>query len=291
MRLSSFSVENYRSITTAKQINTSNSTVLVGPNNEGKSNLVKGLTIAMQFISGGSFAPIASAVLLPSSVKLRTGYVWDRDFPMHLQEKHPGGTSTFVLDFELNAEEAAQFKEQIGNSISGHLTIKISLGQSNGRLEVLKQGRVWKTVAKKLSAIAKFIRDRATVEYIPAVRTAESAQRVVQSLLEGELSVLEKDPAYTAALKTISDLQKPILDQLSRSVKETMIKFLPVIKDVKFKIQETERFRALRRSTAVVVDDGTPTELNYKGDGVQSLAALALMRSCLGKFGCRKRSS
>jgi hypothetical protein len=57
-----------------------------------------------------------------------------------------------------------------------------------------------------------------------------------------------------------------------------MIQFLPAIKDVRFKIEEDRRFRALRRSATVIVDDGTPTELNYKGDGVQSLAALALMR-------------
>ena len=117
-----------------------------------------------------------------------------------------------------------------------------------------------------------------SVEYIPAIRTAESAESVVQSLLERELSVLEDDPAYSAALKTIAELQKPLLNHLSQSVKQTMVKFLPAIKDVRVEIEEAQRFRALRRSARVIVNDGTPTELKYKGDGVQSLAALALMR-------------
>lgn len=36
MKLSDFSVVNYRSITTARKIKTNNMTVLVGKNNEGK---------------------------------------------------------------------------------------------------------------------------------------------------------------------------------------------------------------------------------------------------------------
>lgn len=47
MKLSSFSVVNYRSITTARKIQTNNMTVLVGKNNEGKSNILRALTLAM----------------------------------------------------------------------------------------------------------------------------------------------------------------------------------------------------------------------------------------------------
>ncbi len=43
-------------------------------------------------------------------------------------------------------------------------------------------------------------------------------------------------------------------------------------------ISEEARYRALRRSCEITVDDGTPTLLARKGDGVQSLAALSLMR-------------
>jgi len=41
MRLIRFSVLNYRSITTAHKIEMSNLTVLVGKNNEGKSNILR----------------------------------------------------------------------------------------------------------------------------------------------------------------------------------------------------------------------------------------------------------
>lgn len=57
MRLSSFSVVNYRSITNARKIQTNNMTVLVGKNNEGKSNILRALTLAMDIMSGTGNLP------------------------------------------------------------------------------------------------------------------------------------------------------------------------------------------------------------------------------------------
>jgi len=50
------------------------------------------------------------------------------------------------------------------------------------------------------------------------------------------------------------------------------------VSDVEVQIRSDERSRALRRSIDIYVDDGTPTLLHLKGDGVQSLAAIGLMR-------------
>lgn len=47
MKLVEFSVTNYRSITKAHKIELQNLTVLVGKNNEGKSNLLTALNVAM----------------------------------------------------------------------------------------------------------------------------------------------------------------------------------------------------------------------------------------------------
>jgi hypothetical protein len=69
-----------------------------------------------------------------------------------------------------------------------------------------------------------------------------------------------------------------VLDKISSSIKDTLKEFLPNVKEVRVSIPEEERFRALRRACEIVVDDGTPTQLIRKGDGVQSLAALSLMR-------------
>jgi putative ATP-dependent endonuclease of the OLD family len=55
--------------------------------------------------------------------------------------------------------------------------------------------------------------------------------------------------------------------------------FLPSIKGVKIDIPETSRRIGVRREFSVVIDDGTPTNIEYKGDGVKSLAALGLLKN------------
>ena len=78
-------------------------------------------------------------------------------------------------------------------------------------------------------------------------------------------------------MSKVKALQKPILDALSKSVGDSLKQFLPNVKNVDIGLSEARRYEAMRRAE-ILVDDGTPTELRYKGDGVQSLAAIALLR-------------
>jgi putative ATP-dependent endonuclease of the OLD family len=76
----------------------------------------------------------------------------------------------------------------------------------------------------------------------------------------------------------IAALQEPILESLSRNITQTMKEFLPNIAEARIGIHEHDRSLALRGISEIVLDDGAKTPLEYKGDGVQSLAAIALMR-------------
>ena len=64
MQIVSFSVTNYRSITACSRIALHDLTVLVGKNNEGKSNFLRALNVAMSAIiyHGKSPAKYASFV-------------------------------------------------------------------------------------------------------------------------------------------------------------------------------------------------------------------------------------
>lgn len=282
MKLVSFSVQKYRSITTAHKIKVGPSTVILGPNNEGKSNVIRGLITAMRLIRAGTRSSIqpASNRALPFFVRSSTHsiYEWENDFPVSLQVTHPDGESVFILEFELSNSEIEEFHEAVGSRVNEKLPIRLAVGRQNVKLTVNKRGRWATALSKKAGPISQFIVGRIQFEYIEAVRTAKSAERVVDSLVENQLETLESSPEYRDALAVIDRVQKPVLDLLGRSIKETLIKFLPAIVDVKFEITEERRFSALRRSATMIIDDGTPTTLEYKGDGVQSLAALALMR-------------
>lgn len=101
MKLIDFSVTNFRSITKAHKISLQNLTVLVGRNNEGKSNLLNGLNVAMQTM-------MLHAKQVRSHSQL---YNWERDFPVQFQERKSGLESIFRLNFRLNHEENIEFTQ------------------------------------------------------------------------------------------------------------------------------------------------------------------------------------
>jgi len=74
MKLVDLSVTNYRSITNAHKITLQNLTVLVGKNNEGKSNLLTALNVAMTTLL---FHCRSRDTSLPYN-RIRQLYNWER---------------------------------------------------------------------------------------------------------------------------------------------------------------------------------------------------------------------
>jgi hypothetical protein len=208
----------------------------------------------------------------------RSRYSWADDFPISLQDKYPQGESIFDLEFRLNSPEIAEFSAEVRSNLNGTLPIQLSLGTSEPGFKVVKKGPGGTALSSKVGAIAKFISKRINVNYIPAIRTSEAAEDIVSRMVDRALSEVEADPAYVEALAAVSRLQQPVLDKISEGIKITLGEFLPKVRDVRVSIPSEARYRALRRECEIIVDDGTPTPLVRKGDGVQSLAALSLMR-------------
>jgi putative ATP-dependent endonuclease of the OLD family len=282
MQLVAFSVTNYRSITAAYKLPIRQSTVLIGPNNEGKSNILRALVTALEILQGLSGRRISAGRLRSFRVDGRDTYYWPHDFPISLQDKKPGGESVFDLEFRLSAQEVEEFLAEVGSNLNGTLPIRLTLGQKDPGFRVAKKGPGGAALSKKAEKIASFVAKRININYIPAVRTAEAAEEIVSRMVERQLSAVEKEPAFQAALAQVAKLQQPLLDQLSSGIRDTLREFLPNVKQVKVSIPQEARYRALRRACEIVVDDGTPTNLARKGDGVQSLAALSLMRQSSG---------
>lgn len=279
MKLKSFSVQKYRSITTAKKVEIGKTTILVGPNNEGKSNILRALITAMDILTRERRSRIFSRGSVKTRMyQNRRTYEWETDFPVALQEKSPNGNTSMTLEFHLTDEELAEFRNVIGSRLTGTLPIRITLGPRETKVEVAKRGPGAATLSKKSAQIAAFVTDRIDFQHIEAIRTASSAEAVVSRMVARELDELEDNPDYSAALARIDELQQPILDTLSSSVHKTLKQFLHDVKSVSISVSSDARYRAVRRACEILVDDGTPTLLKYKGDGAQSLAALGIIR-------------
>lgn len=277
MQLVAFSVTNYRSITKAYKLPLRKSTALIGPNNEGKSNILRALVTSLDALSNFSRIRVFRG-RVRTPYYMREPYDWAKDFPISLQNSHPEGESIFNLDFELTDAEIDEFWNEVKSSLDGTLPVQLSLGRKDPGFKILKKGPGAAALSKKAEAIAQFVARRININYIPAVRTADSSYRIVSDIVESELSVIEQDAKYQQALAAVEKLQEPVLQRISQSIQETLREFLPKVTGVSVSIPREERSRALRRSCEIIVNDGTPTQLARKGDGVQSLAALSLMR-------------
>ena len=277
MELVSFSVSNFRSVTSAYKLPIRRPTVLIGPNNEGKSNIQRALVSSLQFL--GSLGGVRlSNGRIASVIRPKEIYDWPRDFPVSLQEKTPDAETVFDLEFRLSAAEVEEFREEVKSSLNGTLPIQLRFGPGVSKLIVTKPGKGGPALTKKAQAVARFVARHIHIAYIPAVRTASAAIQIVNDLVDRELALVEAQPEYKAAMKALADLQRPVLASIGESIKLTLQEFLPNVKNVVVEISEDARYRALRRSSEIVIDDGTATPLDKKGDGVQSLAALSLMK-------------
>ena len=287
MKLNSFSVENYRSITTARKVPLEQLTVLVGANNEGKSNILRALSLAMRTLARvrTSLRRTASGSVVRPTGTISPRVVdfnWERDFPVSKQQSRSGSKQCKItLEFDLEPEELDDFKDEIGSSLNGHLPIVFEFGKNAIDFSIAKPGRGNATLNKAKNRIAQFVSKRISFEYIPAIRTSQAAKRVVGDLVSDALMELYDDDAFNEALDKIEQLQTPILNELADQIQETVSEFLPSIQKVELKLEREDRYRALSRGTEVIIDDGNRTSLGGKGEGVQSLVALALMRQTL----------
>lgn len=274
MKLASFSVSNFRSITTAHKIQTHNITVLVGKNNEGKSNILRALTLAMDIMKLYAVNPRS---LNSYSRYHRHSYIWERDYPFSLQGKNPNGCSSIDLIFELSDQEFSDIRLLTGIRLSSNVPVRVSINGLTAKIDIPKRGSQAFSNSENKQKIIEYVCNKIDFNFIPAIRTENDAIRVVDSLIGNELASLENDPQYVVATDTINQLQQNVLNHIADQIVVPLQEFLPSVRDIQIHIQKDERRAALRRNIEVIIDDGTPTSIQQKGDGIKSLTALAML--------------
>ncbi|MFU3821065.1 ATP-dependent nuclease [Pseudomonas aeruginosa] len=283
MKLVSLSINNYRSITRAHKIPLSQFSVLVGKNNEGKSNVLHALNLALEIIKQYPARMMRKQGQVGGRENYRTvlrraGFDWEKDYPISLQEKVRARPCILRLEFSLDEQEILDFHESIGSKLNGTLPIEILISNEfSYDLRVVKSGKGAATLARRSNAICAFVAERLVYNYIPAVRTAGEALKVVEEMVSHELYSLEEMPAYTQALEQIRMLQEPVLERISELITIPLREFIPQILSATVTISNEARRRALTKCD-IVIDDGIKTSIERKGDGVKSLAAISLLR-------------
>ncbi len=275
MKLKSFSISNYRSIKTTEKIEISNYNVLIGPNNEGKSNILKGLVTALSLATTGDYKQSRRGSGYARNYSFSDDrYNWVRDIPYEKKDKEDTKTK-FTLEFEFSSVEKGLFKKEIGSTLKTTLSLRLQLAYklSDCTYDIIMPGKAKKTFSANQDKIAAFIKDRIDFQYIPCIRTEDLVYQVIDQLLQ---RALENNAAYSKALEKLQQIQAPILQQIQKESLLTIKDFIPEVKSIS--IEKNNSYREFNRRPNILIDDGTLTSIEEKGDGIKSLVAISLMR-------------
>ncbi len=162
--------------------------------------MLRALATSMEVLKTGSRPVITKGMRIHLPFSLRGGrqYDWEEDFPINSQAGRPDGVSIFNLEFRLRGDEDRLFsiRCRIDGNLNGTASQISSLNSHaiTVALTVQKRGPGGKKLSAKASLIANFIAQRIEFEYIPAIRTSGSSERIVNSLVGRELASLEEFP-------------------------------------------------------------------------------------------------
>ncbi len=274
MRVKGISITNFRSIKTANYIPIDKKCIIIGPNNEGKSNILQGIVIALTKIFGKDNVRRRPIFSRNRDYYVSQIYNWERDFPLDLQTKKPNGKTSFEITFELSTQEVNELQKMLNIQISKDLLFKLTYDNSKCILKVKTNDKLFKN--DLLDNLISFIHTRFSFYYIPAIRPTEYSIQIIEDLLEERLNILKQEKEYQNALKKILNFQKPIIDDLSNQLSNSIKSFVPEIKNVEIQRDE-EISRSVSRSLSVFVEDNIKTEIQRKGDGIKSLMAISLV--------------
>jgi hypothetical protein len=278
MQLSGLSVKNYRSIKQTPRLNFGDLGVLVGPNNEGKSNILRAAVMGMRLLRRYGLIGSARASDRPRAhISTMRDYDWFEDYPKDLQDKTPNGSTIIDFWFELDDAEKVLFRSQIGVSLRTELPIRITVNK-HAYFTVRKQGPGRETLNRKSGQVARFVGRRLHIEYIGSVRTAADATEMIRDMLRNRITEVLDTEQYEKLLEQLSAAVTNALKPLAVELGDTLKDFIPDVSDVRIQVTKGDVLDGLIDETKVLIDDGAETDLRHKGDGVQSLAALAMAR-------------
>ena len=277
MKLSYFSVKNFRSITLAYKMEIRNTTVLLGKNNEGKTNVLKALLLSMEILKNTKY--FSKKATLPRSM-----YDWREDYPIHLQKtatKNPKYT-TFRFDFQLSESETEELYKRCNSKIRKHFSISIDIAEDNVvSITIFKRGKNTKeNFSEKAEEICKYLCSCIDVQYVPAIRSERDALLAISSLVDSEFSNTIDDEdtiEYLKAKEIIEKYQTKKLEGLETRLNLQLKQFMPKVKKVKIGLVDKYTRTLFRKDIDVEIDDGVLTSISKKGDGVKSLVTIALL--------------
>lgn len=297
MKLHRITIKNYRSISKRTTFELGDFTSLIGPNNEGKTNILRALTLAFAIIREWKYRPIARRQLeglyarrffrqlkLDSETNLISDFDFDRDYPKNINKKK---AIEIELIFQLTEDEIEEFREETGMYNNGELPLTITIERNKLSLVINKRGRGNITYNRNIQKIANYIDTRIGILSVPAIRDSTQMLEVAQDFAQRHLQEsLFANEHYQHLIQKIKQIEDEYLETLSENITKQ-------IQGYAQNISEVELIRSDRRNTMPLIErleitDNVRTSSTEKGEGLQSLIAIGLIQQATKHLGNHK---
>lgn len=274
MYIKSFSVTNYRNIVETQTINLDeNLTILVGKNNEGKSNILQALNTFFAIIkqshydNGSLIYPYRSFRFFNKTALFSP----ERDFP----KKSKDGVSRFEI--------------LLNNDIQIILTVFVNTKTPSRHLRQRTSVEIYqnnkKISYKEQEKLLDKFRKEIKYQYMPAIRNDSLAYELINNIISLELNKLapKRQKQLEKVSKDIEKLQKRALENIKINLKKTLKTFIPNFKDIDLLEEENDKEYIYRRyldnnSYKIDMNDGFyNTDLRQKGDGIKNLFCIGMI--------------
>ncbi|MBR4255200.1 MAG: AAA family ATPase [Lentisphaeria bacterium] len=295
MKLVQFSLERFRNFVDKQTIDFSNNSVIIGPNNEGKTNVLKALAISWDLLMDFAkdklpYSFSGNEIVFPAidtsfsndyyTKQTREHpnpfpiYVWGLDYPVSLKEDKNDkqkNVSTFILDIQLTDEEKEKIESNIKNLFKQSIvSLKLEFGPEIITLSVLQLDSASEIIIKET---VRCIVKKISFLYIDPIRTVASISKMINNILDMMLRDVYMSRDYQNLDNMIFGLLDPTVKRLYNVLNKSLKQFIPAIHDNSFKFYHSNR---PLHDLEIAIDDGNKTAIAQKGSGVQSLIAISL---------------
>jgi len=274
MKITKLSLRRYRAFDSEVTIPLSDFTVLVGPNNLGKSTVLRALDLFFSALSGRGTGR--------SGLGRRPGYSVAADYPKrYLGRKGRRWPTVITVEVAVTPEEVSSYEAythgryHLPSPLQVKMEFKVDAGFVSNELQVA--GIVGDDTVDAI-AIRGWLGANMRYVYIPATRNIEDFRRsVFAGLVEGALQTITNRKQRMASLKRVYADIETNMRRIEQDLAGQLMKYAPDVKSVKFVLEEPD-FDNLLSVNDVEIDDGANTALSQKGDGFKSLFALSLLQ-------------
>lgn len=270
MKLLTLEIKNYRGIIDSEKIYVPDFLLLVGPNNSGKSTILRALDI---FFNDADFDPIS-------------------DYPIEEEAGKKGyrATTKFKLTFSREPGEKLGHqlssyivKRKILNKLEEVIVIELEYPRNyksllSRKIKINNQYKGASLASNKYYKILELVRKRIIYTYIPAIRLtdADKNNKVIAQLFD---FVLGHSKTYRKNHRNYLSSISSQLAAVKKSLKKSLAGF-PNVKEIHFDFDKTN-LGDLGSRVDMAVTSKSKVPIEQEGTGLQSALVIAIIRYIL----------